>query len=67
MRDVSDAFKAMRDKVSETTWREELGRYGWKKFQDRGPSRIGIVAGRCAASGGGYVEHYPTQQQRPPV
>jgi hypothetical protein len=34
MREMADRMKAMRERVGETAWLQELERYGWKSFQD---------------------------------
>jgi hypothetical protein len=34
MGELARAFQAMREKVGEVAWREELERYGWRSFQD---------------------------------
>jgi hypothetical protein len=34
MRELAQAFQAIREKVGEVAWREELERYGWRSFQD---------------------------------
>lgn len=34
MREVGEAFQAVRERVGEAVWREQVERCGWREYQD---------------------------------